>query len=104
MILKNNSEKVIKLVRYYETLEFADKLRLAINIFESDYIKIKSDKMLKQILRIFDTNYNKYGMINFLEYRHLLLMSAQVMEMTEKEQSDFVYEVLADIYKILNTR
>ena len=55
MILKNNSEKVIKLVRYYETLEFADKLRLAINIFESDYIKIKSDKMLKllkQILRI----------------------------------------------------
>ena len=48
MILKNNSEKVIKLVRYYETLEFADKLRLAINIFESDYIKIKSDKMLVQ--------------------------------------------------------
>ena len=97
MILKNNSEKVIKLVRYYETLEFADKLRLAINIFESDYINIKSDKMLdllKQILRIVDTNYNKYGMIN----RHLLLMSAQVMEMTEKEQSDFVYEVLGDIY------
>ena len=93
MILKNNSEKVIKLVRYYETLEFADKLKLAINIFESDYIKIKSDKMLellKQILRIVDTNYNKYGMINFLEYKHLLLMSAQVMEMTEKEQSDFV--------------
>ena len=28
MILKNNSEKVIKLVRYYETLEFADKLNL----------------------------------------------------------------------------
>ena len=104
MILKNNSEKVIKLVRYYETLEFADKLRLAINIFENDYIKIKSDKMLdllKQILRIVDTNYNKYGMINFLEYRHLLLMSAQVMEMTEKEQSDFVYEVLADIYILL---
>ena len=104
MILKNNSEKVIKLVRYYETLEFADKLILAINIFESDYTNIKSDKMLdllKQILRIVDINYNKYGMINFLEYKHLLLISAQVMEMTEKEQSDFVYEVLADIYKIL---
>ena len=28
MILKNNSEKVIKLVKYYEILEFADKLRL----------------------------------------------------------------------------
>lgn len=25
-------------------------------------------------------------------------MSAQVMEMTEKEQSDSVYEVLSDIY------
>ncbi len=105
MILKNNSEKVIKLVRYYETLEFADKLRLAINIFESDYIKIKSDKMLdllKQILKIVDTNYNKYGMINFLEYRHLLLMSAQVMEMTEKEQSNFVYEMLYNIYILIN--
>lgn len=105
MILRNNSEKVIKLVRCYETLEFADKLRLAINIFESDYIKIKSDKMidiLKQILRIVDTNYNKYGMINYLEYRHLLLMSAQAMEMTEKEQSNFVYEMLADIYTIIS--
>lgn len=104
MILKNNSEKVIKLVMYYETLEFADKIRLAINIFESDYIKIKSDKMLdilKQILKIVDKNYNKYGMINFLEYRHLLLISAQVMEMTEKEQSDFVYEMLADIYTLI---
>ena len=106
MISKNNSEKVIKLVRYYETLEFADKLRLAINIFESDYIKIKSDKMLdllKQILRIVDANYNKYGMINFLKYRHLLLMSAQVMEMTKKEQSMFVYEMLYDIYFIIKT-
>ena len=105
MILKNNSEKVIKLVRYYETLEFADKLRLAINIFESDYIKIKSDKMLdllKQILKIVDTNYKKYGIINFLEYRNLLLMSAQVMEMTEKEQSNFVYEMLYNIYILIN--
>lgn len=85
-------------------MEFADKLRLAINIFETDYINIKSDKMLellKQILRRVDTNYNKYGMINFLEYRHLLLMSAQVTEMTEKEQSMFVYEMLADIYNLI---
>ena len=106
MILKNNSEKVIKLVNQYATLETTDKLILAINIFESDYIKIKSDKMLdllKQILRIVDTNYNKYGMINFLEYRHLLLISAQVMEMTEKEQSMFVYEILYDLYKIIST-
>lgn len=107
MILKNNSEKVIKLVMYYETLEFADKLRLAINIFKSDYIKIESDKMLdllKQILKIVDTNYNKYGMINFLEYRHLLLMSAQVMEMTEKEQNMFGYEILGDIYRIIENK
>lgn len=106
MILRNISEKVIKLVRYYEILEFADKLRLAINIFESNYIKIKIDKMLdllKQILRIVDTNYNKYGMINFLEYRHLLLMSTKVIEMTEKEQNMFVYEISADIYDIIKT-
>lgn len=47
MTLKNNGEKVIKLERNYEILEFADNLRLAINIFESDYIKIKSKKMLE---------------------------------------------------------
>ena len=41
-------------------------------------------------------------MINFLEYRHLLLMSAQVMEMTEKEQSNFVYEMLYNIYILIN--
>lgn len=66
--------------------------------------QLENDKMLdllKQILKIVDTNYKKYGMINFLEYRHILLMSAQVMEMTEREQRVFVYEVLYDIYSII---
>lgn len=45
------------------------------------------------ILKIIDTNYNKFGMINFFEYMHLFLISAQVMEMIEKEQRDFVYEI-----------
>ena len=35
---------------------------------------------------------------NGKENRPKFQMSAQVMEMTEKEQSDFVYEVLGDIY------
>ena len=56
--------------------------------------------LIKEILRIVDTNYNKYGMIKFLEYGYLLLMSAQVMEMEEK-QCMFIYELLADIYKII---
>ena len=45
------------------------------------------------ILKIIDTNYNKCRIINFLEYMHLFLISAQVMEMIEKEQRDFVYEI-----------
>lgn len=32
-------------------------------------------------------------MINFFEYMHLFLISAQVMEMIEKEQRSFVYEI-----------
>ena len=35
MILKCNNEKVVNLVKYFETLGFADKLRLSI-----DYLKV----------------------------------------------------------------
>ena len=45
MILKNNSEKVINLVRYYETLTIENKLKMTIVILESDMIKLKINKL-----------------------------------------------------------
>lgn len=44
MILKNNSEKVKILVRYFETLSIDKKLKLFIIVLESDLIKLKIDK------------------------------------------------------------
>lgn len=47
MILKCNNEKVINLVKYFETLDFADKLRLIIDMLESYNIKVKNNKVLE---------------------------------------------------------
>ena len=44
MILKCNNEKVVNLVKYFETLDFADKLRLSIDMLESYHIKVKNDE------------------------------------------------------------
>ena len=38
---------------------------------------------------------------NFTKYKYLVFVSAQVMELTEKEQNNFVYVMLYNIYKIV---
>ena len=54
MLLKNNSEKVKILVRYFETLSIENKLKLFIIVLESDMIKLKIDKKnLIELLKIF---------------------------------------------------
>ncbi|MGN1269415.1 MAG: hypothetical protein ACI4UU_00885 [Clostridia bacterium] len=57
MILKNNSEKVKILVRYFETLSIENKLKLFIIVLESNMINLKFDKEnlieLKKILMYF---------------------------------------------------
>ena len=106
MILKCNNEKVVNLVRYFETLDFADKLRLSIDMLESYHVKVTNDKILeilKKLLCIVDESYNKTKFLNFLNYKHLLLVSAQVMELTEKEQKIFLFEIFVNIYTILKT-
>ena len=107
MILKCNNEKVVNLVRYFETLDFADKLRLSIDMLESYHVKVKNDKVLdilKKLLCVVDEQYNKTKFLNLLNYKHLLMTSAQVMELTEKEQNIFVFEILYDIYSILKNK
>ena len=107
MILKCNNEKVVILVKYFETLDFADKLRLSIDMLESYHIKVKNDEVLeilKKLLCAVDESYNKTKFLNLLNYKHLLMTSAQVMELTEKKQNIFVFEVLANIYGILKNK
>ena len=104
MILKCNNEKVVNLVKYFETLDFTDKLRLSIDMLESYHIKVKNDKILeilKKLLWSVDESYNKTKFLNLLNYKHLLMTLAQVMELTEKEQNVFVFEVLYNIYSII---
>lgn len=107
MILKCNNEKVVNLVRYFETLDFADKLRLSIDMLESYHIKVKNDEVLeilKKLLCPVDECYNKTKFLNLLNYKHLLMTSAQVMELTEKGQNIFTFEVLHNIYKSLKNK
>ena len=44
MILKNNSEDVKVLVRYFESLSIEDNLKLSIIVIQSDLRKLKVDK------------------------------------------------------------
>ena len=107
MILKYNNEKVVNLVKYFKTLDFEDKLRLSIDMLESYHIKVKNDKVLeilKKLLCAVDEKYNKTKFLNLLNYKHLLMTSAQVMELTEKEQNIFVFEVLYNIYSTLKNK
>ena len=105
MLLKNNSEKVKILVKYFETLSIENKLKLFIIVLESDMIKLKIDKqnlieLLKNFLCIIDKNYNKNRIVT-LEYNMNVFILAKAMEMNETERNMFVYEMLADIYKIV---
>ena len=107
MILKCDNEELIELLKYVKTLSFKDKIRLGINIFESEYIDINNDKalnLLKKLLATIDTEYNKTKFINFLEYKHLLLISARVMELPKKEKDIFIFELLFNIYSVLTKK
>lgn len=105
MILKNNSEKVKILVRYFETLSIENKLKLFIIVLESDMIKLKIDKenlidFLKNYLCIFDKNYNKKRILT-LEYNMDVFILSKVMEMNENEKENFIFELTYSIYNLI---
>ena len=107
MLLKNNSEKVKILVRYFETLSIENKLKLFIIVLKSDMIKLKIDKqnlieLLKNFLCVIDENYNKNRMVT-LEYNMDVFILSKVMEMNERKKESFVFELLYNTYKILKT-
>lgn len=105
MILKNNSEKVKILVRYFETLSIDKKLKLFIIVLETDLIKLKIDKenlieLLKNFLCVIDKNYNKNRIVT-LEYNMNVFILAKVMEMNETDKENFVFELFYNIYCII---
>ena len=105
MILKNNSERVINLVKYFERINIENKLKMIILVFKSDLIKFARDKeetieILENFLCTIDKNYNKNTII-FLEYCIDVFILAMVMEMNEEEQKNFIFEMLFSIYYII---
>lgn len=105
MILKNNSKEVKNLLKYFETLNIENKLKIFIIVLESDMIKLKIEKyklidILKRILCIFDKNYNKNIIIS-LEYNMDVFVLAKVMEMNSKEMDNMVFEMFYIIYSYL---
>lgn len=52
MILKYNNEKVVNLIKYFETLDFADKLRLSIDMLEIYHVKVKNNKVLEILKKL----------------------------------------------------
>lgn len=101
MILKNNSEDVKTLVRYFESLRIEDNLKLSIIVIQSDLIKLKVDKeklvdILKNFLCVFDKNYNKNTMLSYKDNMDVFIL-AKVMEMNEKERLNFVFEIIYNV-------
>lgn len=108
MLLKNNSNEVKNLVRYFETLDIKDKLKLSIVVLKSDMIKLKIDKgslieILKNILCFFDKNYKKDVMIYYENHMDIFIL-AKIMEMKENERNIFAFEMLFCIYYIIKNK
>lgn len=105
MLLKNNSENVKSLVRYFESLSIKNKFKLAIIVIKNDMIKLKIDKqklleLLKNYLSIIDENYKKDTILT-LEFNMHILILAKIMEMNEEEKERFVVEIIYNIYCII---
>lgn len=107
-MLKNNSEDVKVLVRYFESLSIENRLKLSIIVIQSDLIKLTAYKeklvdILKNLLCLFDKNYNKNAMISYKDNMDVFIL-AKVMEMTEEEKLNLVFELIYNIFSsIKNT-
>ena len=103
MLLDNNTQKVIDLVKDFESLKNVDEVRLAINILENLYFKPEYDiqsfiTLLKEILGKLDSNYTKV-IVNFSKYKTLIFLSAKYMELSLEEKKKFSVEMLFNIFE-----
>lgn len=103
MLLDNNTIKVINLLDMFDDLSNIDKIRLAIYILENKNFgtnfNIKDILiLLKEVLIKLDPSYSKV-IVNFAKYKHLLLFSAQYLELNLEEKKKFTIEILFNIYE-----
>lgn len=98
MLLENNDIKVIKLLDNFDNLTNIDKLRLCINILEKEEFELNEAKnIINNILTNIDNEY-KNNIINFNKYKHLLVLSAQYLELDNNQKKHFIIEMLFNIY------
>ena len=102
MLLESNTKKVIELLHQFDMLSNIDKVRLALYLTENKNFNINFNMrdiiiLLKQILTILDYK-NSKKIINFSIYKHLLLFSANYLELSEIEKKQFSIEILFNIY------
>lgn len=103
MLLDNNTEKVIDLLDIYDNLSNIDKIRLAIYLLENKNFNINFNVkdiiiLLKEVLNKLDSNYIK-TVVNFAKYKNLLFLSAEYLELTEKEKKNFIIEMLFNLFE-----
>lgn len=103
MLLDDNTEKVIDLVKKFDDLKDIDKIRLAIQILEDlgftpTYNINNFIKLLKNVLLILDPE-SKNVITNFAKYKNLLFISAKYMELSLEEKKKFSVEMLFNIFQ-----
>ena len=102
MVLNYDNQKTIDILKYAKKLNFKERVLLAINILESNYIVVKDDAVLKELYRILgkvDEQYTKTNYINFFDYKHLLMVSAKISELPKSKQTIIANEIFYNIFK-----
>lgn len=82
-------------------IDFKERVLLAINILESNYIAVENEEELKELYEILskiDEHYTKTGYIKFFNYKHLLMVSAQISELPKSRQIIVANEIFDNIY------
>lgn len=93
MLLENNTERVINLIKMVDNLKGIDKIRLSIYLFEnlefiSTYDANSFIKVLKRVLSILNLESKKI-IVNFAKYNNLLFISSNYMELSLEEKKKF---------------
>ncbi len=101
MLLKDNSERVINLLKEFKKLNDIDKIKLGIVISESNYINYNMKKiinLLKEVLIMLDSKYG-YTIFNFSRCKKIMLLSSKFIELNEEDKKHYLIELPFNIYE-----
>ena len=100
MVLNYDNQRTIDILKYAKKLDFKERVLLAINILESNYIAVENEEELKELYEILgkiDEHYTKTSYINFFGYKHLLMVSAKISELPKSKQTIVANEIFYNI-------